>query len=329
MSLRAKLAIWQLKRTVKSRPLHEIDPGTLRANMDAMAPKAIPDGVTVEPVHAGAVKGEWHRPREPEAGRIVLYLHGGGYVFGSPKSHRALTFALAQKARATVFSLEYRLAPEHPFPAAIDDAIAAYSWLMAQGVDPDRLVIAGDSAGGGLALALGYAIKARGLKRPAGLLLYSPWTDLTCSGETMETNAKSDAMFKPEYIREGIDRVLQGADPHAPLASPLFADVSGFPAALIFASEDEVLLDDSARMHKALVDAGVESRLLTEKGVPHVWPIFVGKFPEAGKAVAQSVDYIVERTGEAPRQSSPGAKSPDESADDATREETQAAENAA
>jgi acetyl esterase/lipase len=299
MSLRAKFAIWHLKRTVKSKPLHEIDPEILRANMDAYAPKKAPAGISIESVDAEGVRGEWHRHERSAPDRIILYLHGGGYVFGSPKSHRAATFALAEEARAQVFSLDYRLAPEHPFPAAVDDAVAAYQWLLAQSIDPNKLIIAGDSAGGGLALALTLAVKTRGLEGPAGLLLYSPWTDLAVTGASIDANEKTDAMFKAEYIRKGVGRVLNGADPKTPLASPLYGDVAGFPPSLIFASNDEVLLDDSIRMHERLSEAGALSTLVRESGLPHVWPIFVGDFPEARAAILRSATFIQERMGSA------------------------------
>ena len=297
MSLRAKLAIWNLKRTVKSRPLHLIDPAILRENMDAYAPKKIPETIDLEAADADGVRGEWHRPRGDDAARTILYLHGGGYVFGSPKSHRALTFALAERAPANVFSLDYRLAPEHPFPAAIDDAIAAYQWLLAQGVDTNKLIVGGDSAGGGLALALMLAVKARGLALPAGMVLYSPWTDLAVTGESIDANEKTDAMFKAEYIREGAKRVLNGADARAPLASPLYGDAAGLPPALMFVSEDEVLRDDGVRMHEKMKTAGVACELVSETGLPHVWPLFVGAFPEADKAVDRTVDFIRRQTG--------------------------------
>jgi len=295
MSLRAKLAVWNLKRNVKPQPMHLLDPQVLRDQMEAFAPKKVPPGISIEEVVEGGVRGEWHRPARPANGRTIFYLHGGGYIFGSAKSHRALTFALAEQAEANVFSLDYRLAPEHPAPAAADDAVAAYQWLLAQGVDPAKLTIAGDSAGGGLTLALAYGIKTRGLPMPAGLVVFSPWTDLAVTGASIDENGESDALFKPEYIRDGVHRILQGADPKAPLISPLYADVAGFPPTLIFASEAEVLRDDGLRMAERLKGANVETTLITEKKMPHVWPLFIGAFPEAKKGVAQAAAFIREK----------------------------------
>jgi len=291
-SLRAGAVNLWLKAMVKSKPLHLADPAALREATDKYAlAKTPPAGVSMEIVD-GPVKGEWHRVDGGADGRLIYYLHGGGYVFGSPKSHRSITFALAKQTPADVFSLNYRLAPEHPFPAAVDDAVAGYRWLLLQGRDPKSIVVAGDSAGGGLSLALMLSCKQQGLPMPACAVLYSPWTDLSGSGASLDANEKTDAMFKAVYIREGAKKYLGGAAADASLASPLFGDLSGLPPILIFASKSEVLLDDSARLHDKLVAAGVEARFETEDGVAHAWPIFTPYFPEAKKAVSQSVDFI-------------------------------------
>lgn len=281
---------------MKSKPLHLIHPDILRVNMDAYAPKRIPNWVAIGTVDDDGVTGEWHRPKSAAPGRTILYLHGGGYVFGSAKSHRNLTFALARESRANVFSLDYRLAPEHSFPAAVEDALAAWRWLIDRGGEPARTVIAGDSAGGGLALALMIACREQGLPAPAGAVLYSPWTDLAVTGESITKNAQSEAMFMPGCIAGGVGRYLNGADPRTPLASPLYADLAGLPPVLIFASADEVLLDDAVRVHKNLCDAGAQSTLLVEKGLTHVWPIYVGRMPEAMRTVRRSAAFVTERT---------------------------------
>lgn len=294
-SIQAVLFNWVMKATFKSKPIHLLEATTLRDGADALAPKQPPAGVSCDVV-GGAVKGEWHRAENAEPGRTVLYLHGGGYVFGSPRSHRAFTYSLAKAAQAEIFSLDYRMAPEHPFPAAVDDAVAAYEWLLGEGRDPAKLVIGGDSAGGGLALALLLSIKARGLPCPAGALLLSPWTDLATTGASLDENEKSDAMFKKVYIVEGAKRYLAAADPKAPLASPLYADLAGLPPMLIFVSDSEVLRDDSTRLQERLSAAGVQSKLVTEKGLIHVWPIFPGRFPEAMKSIREAAAFILEKT---------------------------------
>ncbi|MEO1135182.1 MAG: alpha/beta hydrolase [Pseudomonadota bacterium] len=299
-SLRAILLNWLVRTTFRSKPLHLMDPKELRRIADASAPKRPPNGIDVERLSEGPVRGEWHRAQTAVPGRTVLFLHGGGYVFGSPRSHSACTYALAAEARADVFSLDYRLAPEHPFPGAVDDAVTAYEWLLEEGCDPAQITIGGDSAGGGLTLALLLSIKARGLPSPAGAFLFSPWTDLAVTGVTLDANEKSDAMFKKEHILGGAKRYLGDADPKAPLASPLYADLSGLPPILTFVSDSEVLLDDSLRLHEHLRVAGVEATLIRETGLIHVWPIFVGRFPEARAAIRRVAAFIEEPTaGEA------------------------------
>lgn len=294
-SPQAVLFNWIMRATFRSKPIHLVDENVLRDGADALAPKHPPKGVTRESV-AAPVKGEWHRAEDAEPWRTILYLHGGGYVFGSPRSHSAFTYALAKEARAEVFSLDYRMASEHRFPAAVDDAVAAYEWLLGQGRDPKRMAIGGDSAGGGLTLALLLSVKARGLPMPACALLLSPWTDLATTGASLDTNEKSDAMFKKVHIVEGAKRYLGNADPRAPLASPLYGDLEGLPPVLIFASESEILRDDSTRLKERLDAAGVQATLILERGLIHVWPIFPGRFPEAMKAIREAAAFIRERT---------------------------------
>jgi epsilon-lactone hydrolase len=298
-SLKANILNLYLKWSLKRHPLHLLDPEKLRAGTDRMAPNTPPAGITIEKRDDAAVKGEWHRSENAEAGNLIFYLHGGGYVFGSAKSHRAVTFALAAASKADVFSLNYRMAPEHPFPAAVDDALDAYRWLLDQSREPQRIIVAGDSAGGGLALALLLAARDHGLPMPAGAVLYSPWTDLATTGASLSENEKTDVMFKKIYIVEGAKKYLGGANPQVPLASPLYADLAGLPPILTFASDSEVLYSDSVRLHERLNNADVSSQFIIEKGLGHVWPIFVGKMPEADRSVAQSAEFIRERFGAA------------------------------
>ena len=298
-SLRALLFNWYLKSQMKAKPIHLIDPEVLRAETDKIAPRKPPRGVALDILADGAVRGERHRPANAEPGRTVLYFHGGGYVFGSAKSHRGLTFRLAEDARAEVFSVDYRRAPEHPYPAAVEDALAAYQFLLDEGRDPARMVVGGDSAGGGLSLALLLRCRERGLPMPAGALLYSPWTDLAATGASLETNEASDVMFKKTYIVEGAERSTSDADPKTPLISPLYAELSGLPPILIFVSDNEALYDDSARLHEKLRAAGVDAEMIVERGLAHVWPVFYPSFPEAGRAIKQSAAFIERCMGEA------------------------------
>ncbi|MEM8770629.1 MAG: alpha/beta hydrolase [Pseudomonadota bacterium] len=298
-SLRSKFVKWRLRRIMKAKPLHQIDSAIMQAEAEAAAPKRVPKSVSVETVSENAMDGEWHRPRDASTEQVILFFHGGGYYFGSAKSHRALTFELCKRANADVFSLNYRLAPEHVFPAAVDDALAAYQRLLDRGISPGAISFAGDSAGGGLALALTSLLKQKSMPFPACLVVYSPWTDLAVTGASVEENAETDAMFKPIYIREGAKTYLNGADPKSPLASPLYADAAGFPPTLIFASDDEILRDDSVRMHERLKAAGVSSTLVMERSLPHVWPLFAGLMPEAARSIEQSAQFMRKHTGRA------------------------------
>lgn len=292
-SLRAKIMKLYLKSAMKSKPLHLMSTHALTEGAEKIGPKRPPKGVSLQRVDEGAVKGEWHRATDRATSPTVLYFHGGGYYYGSPVSHRGLTFGLAKTAGANVFSQDYRLAPEHPFPAAVEDAVAGYRWLLDQGVDPESLIVSGDSAGGGLALALLLSCKERGLAMPAGGILYSPWTDLAVTGASIDANEKTDAMFKKVHIVEGAKHYLGSADPKTPLASPLYAELDGLPPVLTFVSDDESLFDDSVRLHERLQEAGVSSELIVEKGLPHVWPIFHPRFPETAKSIEQSANFIL------------------------------------
>lgn len=291
-SLRAKIMKLYLKSAMKSKPLHLMPTRALTDGAEKIGPKRPPKDVSLQRVDEGAVKGEWHRAQNAENGATIHYFHGGGYYYGSPVSHRGLTFGLAKAAGANVFSQDYRLAPEHPFPAAVEDAVAGYRWLLDQGVDPESLIVSGDSAGGGLALALLLSCKERGLPMPAGAILYSPWTDLAVTGASIDANEKTDAMFKKIHIVEGAKHYLGSASPKTPLASPLYAVLDGLPPILTFVSNDEALLDDSVRLHERLRGAGVSSELIVETGLPHVWPIFHPRFPETGRSIEQSANFI-------------------------------------
>lgn len=266
--------------------------GQPRALRDARAKSA-----RITKVADGAVHGEWVLPRDGvvEGGRTILYLHGGGYVFCTEETHRALTTTLANLARARVFAPAYRLAPEHPFPAAVDDALAAAAWLFEQGVDPARTIVAGDSAGGGLALALLLARRDAGLAPMAGAYLLSPWTDLAGAGESMTSNRDRDAMFASGRIAEFAREYLGSVPPTHPLASPLYADLAGLPPLVIQAGSDEVLLDDSRRLAERARAAGVEVSIETWPGVPHVWQLWTPYLPEARDALARAVAWITAR----------------------------------
>ena len=244
-----------------------------------------PPDVKVERVSAPVAPAEWLRPPGAVAGRVVLYLHGGGYVIGSPRSHRHLAAAIAAAGQASALLLDYRLAPEHPYPAAVDDATAAYRWLLEQGIAPGHIVIAGDSAGGGLTVATLLALRDAGLPMPAGGACISPWVDLTFGGASYRTRATVD----PIVTRPGIDemaRAYLGATPaRTPLASPLFADLHGLPPLLIHVGSDEVLLDDAVQLADRAKAAGVDATLEVWDRMIHVWHWFLPMLDEAQSAV--------------------------------------------
>jgi monoterpene epsilon-lactone hydrolase len=241
--------------------------------------------VKVERVTAPAAPAEWLRPPSAEPGRVVLYLHGGGYVIGSPRSHRHLAAAIAGSAGASALLLDYRLAPEHPFPAAVDDATAAYRWLRDQGVAPERIVIAGDSAGGGLAVAALLALRDAGAPRPAAGVCISPWVDLTCGGGSYATKAAADPIVRRAGVEQMARAYLGATPPRTPLASPLFADLRGLPPLLIHVGSDEVLLDDATQLAARAKEAGVDATLEVYDRMVHVWHWFLPMLDEAQTAV--------------------------------------------
>ena len=244
-----------------------------------------PPEVKVERVSAPVAPAEWLRPPGAAAGRVVLYLHGGGYVIGSPRSHRHLAAAVAVAGQASALLLDYRLAPEHPYPAAVDDATAAYRWLLDQGIAPGHIVIGGDSAGGGLTMATLLALREARLPLPAGGVCISPWVDLTFSGASYRTRAAVD----PIVTRPGIDEMarayLGATAARAPLASPLFADLHGLPPLLIHVGSDEVLLDDAVQLADRAKAAGVDATLEVWDRMVHVWHWFLPMLDEAQSAV--------------------------------------------
>ncbi len=244
-----------------------------------------PADVKVEHVSAPVTPAEWLRPPSAEPGRVVLYLHGGGYVIGSPRSHRHLAAAIASAAGTSALLLDYRLAPEHPYPAAVDDATAAYRWLLDQAIAPERIVIAGDSAGGGLTVATLLALREARVPLPAGGVCISPWVDLTCSGATYATKADADPIVRRAGVEQMAQAYLGATPPRTPLASPLFADLRGLPPLLIHVGSDEVLLDDAVQLAGRARAAGVVASIEVYPRMIHVWHWFLPMLDEAQTAV--------------------------------------------
>ncbi|HEY1610310.1 MAG TPA: alpha/beta hydrolase, partial [Paraburkholderia sp.] len=264
-----------------------------------------------------SLRGEWlqrepaRQPASPAAPcrRTILYLHGGGYYFCSPRTHRSITFGLAPRADADVFSLDYRLAPEHPFPAALDDALAAWRALLAQGVDAGSAVIAGDSAGGGLALATLVALRDAGERLPAGAVLFSPWTDLASTGASMRDNDGRDPMFRGEVFARVAPLYLGETSATHPLASPLYAELRGLPPLFLRAGSTEVLVDDTLRVAARARDAGVVVDCAIWPDMPHIWPIHAPFMPEARHVLDEAAQFVRRVTQVVTHSGSGGANS--------------------
>ena len=259
----------------------------------AMGARPLADGVEAEELDADGVLVVSCRRRDSGKDEpALLYFHGGGYRMGSARSFRAYGSQLAAACAAEVLLVDYRLAPEHPFPAAVDDALRAYRWLLAREGGPHRIVFAGDSAGGGLVAALLLRARDDGLPTPAGAACLSPWADLANASASYGSNSDSDALFSKSAADEAAGLYLQGADPTDPVASPVRGDWAGMPPLLIQASEDEVLRDDATALADAARRAGVDVELHLYPGMPHVWQLHYPAFPEAVEAVGQLSSFV-------------------------------------
>ncbi len=252
-----------------------------------------PEGVRFEDAPAGG--GLWATPQHWDGESAIMYLYGGGYVISSPHSRRKLAGHLANASGARALVPRYHLAPERPFPTAVEDAAADYRWLLGEGGRSERTVVAGDSSAGGLAVATMLKLRQDGEDLPAGGVLISPWVDLACTGETLEENAAADLTATKASLLRMAGQYLHGADPRTPLASPLYADLCGLPPLLIVVGGDEALLDDSVRLARSAGMAGVDLTLYIGAGMQHIFPIYCGAIPEADAAVAMIGVWIRSR----------------------------------
>ena len=272
------------------------DTVTLRRRIDRFSGSApSPRGVAIRPVDAGGVPAERVIPRGAPTDRCVLYLHGGAWCLGSPRTHRRLVADLASGAGVRAVSVDYRLAPEHPYPAGLDDSVAAYRWLLERRVDPSRIVVAGDSAGGNLAAALLLRLRDEGIPLPAGAVLLSPATDLALTGPSHVTRKEVDPFFAKVGPVRFVEDYVGSHDVRAPCISPLYADLGGLPPMLIHVGDHEVLLDDSVRFAERATAAGVDARLVVWPGMFHVFQTFAPFLPEARRADREIGDFIRER----------------------------------
>ncbi len=305
MSWQNRLICWYLRRRFLPATREPIDVARVRAHTArrVWSPRP-PRGFQLREQYTTAdapLRGEWLE-READgrrAARTILYLHGGGYYFCSPQTHRSITFGLAPRAEADVFSLDYRLAPEHPFPAAIDDALTAYRQLLTAGRPAGSIVIAGDSAGGGLALGLLVALRDAGDPLPAGAVLYSAWTDLATTGASLRGNDGRDPMFCGDLFARVAPLYLGATRATHPYASPLYADLQGLPPLFMLAGSTETLLDDTLRLADRARAAGVAVECEVGRELPHVWPIYAPFLPEACRALDDTARFVRRVTGTA------------------------------
>jgi len=235
--------------------------------------------VKCEAVSAGGVPAEWIVPPGAAGDRVILYLHGGGYVMGSINTHRAMIARIARASEAKALALNYRMAPEDPFPTAVDDATAAYRWLLAQGYKPGKIVISGDSAGGGLTLATLLALRDAGTPLPAAAVPISPWADLEGTGASVETRAAADPMVDKAGLLRMAGMYAGDSDPKNPLISPIYGDYKGLPPMLIQVGDAEILLDDATRVAERARSAGVKVELEAWPEMFHVWHVFAKILP--------------------------------------------------
>lgn len=296
----ANAQIEQIRTMLKENPV--VPEGAsleeMRAGLDTMGgmfPSL--DDVTAVAVNAGGVDAEWFDVSGGDTGRVLLYLHGGGYLIGSVQSHRPMIERITKAINGRVLALNYRLAPENPFPAAVDDAVAAYRWLLEQGVAAERIAIAGDSAGGGLTIAALVAIRDAGLAMPACAVPISPWTDMECTGASIESRAAVDPMVQKAILLQMGGAYLNGADPRSPLAAPLHADFTGLPPLLIQVGDAEVLLDDSTRIEKKMQAAGVDVTVEVWDDMIHVWHLFAPMLDQGQEAIDRLGAFVRQHTG--------------------------------
>ena len=278
---------------IKARPARSDAPiEETRANFEQLATAfPIADDVKREKADANGVPGEWITPPGVSGDITLYYLHGGGYSIGSVNTHARMVAQIAAACDGRAFAVDYRLAPENPFPAGLDDAVAGYRWLLGQGVAPARLVIGGDSAGGGLALATLQRLREAGDPLPAATVLLSPWTDLEGVGDSIKTRREADPMIDPTVMPEMARSYYGDEDVRNPLVSPLHADFTGLPPMLIQVGDAEVLLDDSTRVYRRAEEAGVDVTLEVNDEMIHVFQFFAPLLPEAVAAIERIGEF--------------------------------------
>ena len=264
-----------------------------RLRLDALGTRyKVAADVEIQPVLANGVAAEWTTTPQANKTRVIMFLHGGGYISGSITSHRHMIAEAGRQVGARSFAVDYRLAPEHPFPAALDDSLSAYRYLLETGHEPGNIILAGESAGGGLALATAVSLRDANLPLPGCLWCSSPWVDLTMSGRSMTGKSPVDPLIQKPYLQELATAYLHGGDPRAPLVSPLNADLRGLPPVLIQVGSAETLLDDSVRLAGVLGDADVAVTLQIWPDMIHAWHLFYQQVAAGRRALAALGSYV-------------------------------------
>lgn len=277
-----------------SKLLHpEISVDEQRKRLDQLSILSFHSPFTrIKEVFIGETQADWISHRSAHSDFVILYLHGGGYNIGSSTASRLLAERLSAKSQAIVLTPNYRLAPEHPFPAALEDVLACYDWLLARGFSPHKIALAGDSAGGGLVLSTALSIRDSKRPLPSSLVMLCPWLDLTLSGGSVKANEKKDCMLSAPWLAKMAENYAGTRDKALPQLSPLFDDLQGLPPALVQVGKEELLLDDSRRFAERYRAAGNHVLLDEWKSMWHVWQLFVKYLPEANQAVSQAGEFI-------------------------------------
>lgn len=297
MASQESLAIRKLlKDAVASRAGKQRSITEMRQDLELMAHGTVHDqDIQVQKVTVAGIPGEWVVAPNAVENRVFLYLHGGGYCFGSCNTARELASRLSRVTATRVLVIEYRLAPEHPFPAAIEDSVSAYQWLISSEFSPGQIIIGGDSAGGGLALATLLTLRDAGHPLPVATVLLSPWTDMEGTGDSMETQMEFDPWLKPEEMRSMSALYIRDLEPRHPLVSPIYANLQGLPPMLVHVGRDEILLSDSSRLVERAHEAGVDVTFKIWEDMWHVFHSFASNVPEARKAIEEIGEYVVEK----------------------------------
>jgi acetyl esterase/lipase len=290
--MRSRIYRSLLRRILKEREL-SLDEIREGGGLKSLPPAILPGGTSIEPVAIGGMEAEWIVPSLAEPGLAMLHLHGGGYVSGSAELHRMLTAWLARSAGARVLAPNYRLAPEHPFPAALDDALAAYRFILSSGYSSRRLAVSGDSAGGGLVLAMVMRLRDAGEPLPAAIVLMSPWTDLELKNPSCRDKAEVEALLKVDILREWAAWYAGGENLASALLSPVNGDFSGFPPMLIQVGSEEILLDDSRILARKAAAAGAAVKLSVWDGLWHCWQALGGLVPENDDSFAEVEAFLL------------------------------------